>query len=496
MKYLCEVGKSNGNADVRVFAIDLLASMILEDFEVPSDDVTASSFSFSNKTARAVRGVEDLFRTSSVDNESAADVTNASDASRPSINNFNAFGPLMDAIANTPHRDASEAGLLAVQSILESHGQALKEEWQLIIKGLAACSGNNLAFQCLKFIVDDFLEFLNEAEVVCLLNSCSAFAASTADVNTSLTAIAMVWTISDHFKDNEADSPNMKLWKVVFSKLISIGADHRSEVRNCAVDTLFSCVSSNGKNFGRLKDDGWPFVIESVILCLLQNTDRQFREAGEEEEKGEGGEGGGRGGGRGFTATIHHSRNSPRKQWAETYKMSLQGMGRVLRQFVECFKLESWFDDFILKACAAGKSAISSSAGGVEVASAGIEFAALVVEVCSCAGPSKGGGPVSRSRLKVVNGSLQLEEQNREKSGKVTASTSSGLSATEVARLAKNFLAAFENLESIPKLTQDEDLMGVLVGGIDNIYTRCASVELANERGEARLKGGAWVLDR
>ena len=62
----------------------------------------------------------------------------------------------------------------------------------------------NMAFRCLKLIVDDFLDVFPEIDVSsevssrrALLDCCTAFGSSRHDVNMSLTATGMLWTIAD-----------------------------------------------------------------------------------------------------------------------------------------------------------------------------------------------------------------------------------------------------------------------------------------------------------
>ncbi|GMH77059.1 hypothetical protein TrRE_jg8468, partial [Triparma retinervis] len=289
-----------------------------------------------------------------------------------------------------------EAGLSALQGILESQGQAIREAWPLVIATVGARPGSNTAFRCLRFIVDDFVEILGEEEMTCLLKCSKEFATSKADVNASLTAVGMIWTVSDHFR-------NMKMWGVVFGLLIDLSEDQRAEVRNCAVNTLFSCVVGNGREFGDGEEDGWPFIFEEVILGLLRRVEGQL-EGAKDASGGEPADGVSGGGGAGFQVRVHHSRDSPRKQWAETYKICIQGLGRVLRQFCDSFKRTAWFPSAARRVLAVGEAC---AVGGVEteVSIAGVELVLLVVEVC-CRGGVNRGGDNLKSEMKVVNGAL------------------------------------------------------------------------------------------
>ena len=387
LEYLSEVSKTSKTSSVREFAVEALASMIMSDLERTSVEGGGEGMNFANKAARTIGGVEDLFRTQN-DGEGGLGVV---EAKAEEFSNVDLLAPLMETITLASSPDSAEAGLVALQNILESQGQAMKEAWPLVIDTIGSCKGDSTAFKCLRFIVDDFVEIMDEDEMTYLLNCSSSFASSTADVNASLTAVGMIWTISDHFKST-------RMWRVVFDLLIELSSDQRAEVRNCAVSTLFSCVVGNGRDFGDGEENGWVIIFEEVVIGLLKRVEGEFEVA-----KEGGKEDGGERGGKGFQVTVHHSRDSPRKQWAETYKICIQGLGRLLRQFSEYFKPLPWFGDVAKGVCSAGVSCLSSSETEVEVA--GIELVLLVVEVCCRGGVNRVGSNL-KSEMKVVNGAL------------------------------------------------------------------------------------------
>eukprot|EP00980_Cylindrotheca_fusiformis_P013535 scaffold3450_cov114-Cylindrotheca_fusiformis.AAC.40 len=127
-----------------------------------------------------------------------------------SVPQLGLFGPLCDFIRQTSVASAVEAGLEALHSVLESSGHKLKAEaWNEIIHAISSIPSNVrsstdwsescfIAFRCLKLIVDDFLDEMGSSDVLAsLLDCCSTFGSSRHDVNTSLTAIGLLWTIAD-----------------------------------------------------------------------------------------------------------------------------------------------------------------------------------------------------------------------------------------------------------------------------------------------------------
>ena len=104
-----------------------------------------------------------------------------------------------------------EAGVEALHSVLESTGHKLDAEaWMEVIRAVASLPSDKrestdwsnsfaVGFRCLKLIVDDFLNHTDSsiAARTSLLDCCSSFGSSRHDVNTSLTAIGLLWTIAD-----------------------------------------------------------------------------------------------------------------------------------------------------------------------------------------------------------------------------------------------------------------------------------------------------------
>jgi hypothetical protein len=127
-----------------------------------------------------------------------------------SISQVGLFGPLCEFIRQTTIASAVESGLEALHSVLESSGHELSvEAWNEIIQAVASVPSTDrssadwsescfIGFRCLKLIVDDFLDEMGSATVrASLLDCCSSFGSSRHDVNTSLTAIGLLWTIAE-----------------------------------------------------------------------------------------------------------------------------------------------------------------------------------------------------------------------------------------------------------------------------------------------------------
>ena len=358
------------NPAVRTFALSALSSLIVGE-AVPGG--------FARGDARVVSGFEDLFLTKRLGSsespppagltEARADGGDGGDSNAPNL-----FKPLLELL-NAEDTALVEEGITNLQSILEKIGQRV-DCWPLIIASLRACEGP-AAFKCLKFIVDEFLDNVGESSSSegprKLIEACESYAFSSFNVNTSLASISLLWSISD--RDGE--------FLLCLESLVKVSGDERPEIRNCAVNTLFSCVASSD-------GERWAKIFEDVILELIKNLEEKLTNASETQATKGGEE-------KGFVMRVHHSRDNPRKQWGETYKFGLQGLSRILRHFLPTHPLPASLHSALLKL------ALHTLSFPTECAQAGVELLLLIVEVL-------GGGEAQKPPTGVVNGALMHAE--------------------------------------------------------------------------------------
>jgi hypothetical protein len=198
------------------------------------------------------------------------------------------FDPICECIRIVESALVAEAAITVLASILENVGHTLKGEvWEVIIGAIASLSGATpdrkasdwsnccmLGFRCLKLIVDDFLDLLpvpsgdHTDARSSLLDCCSSFGRSRHDVNTSLTAIGLLWTIAD--QDGGSDAVEVSLGTTVLvaevlvdgttgllihsrallyrmiqralSKLVALASDSRPEVCSCCRIGMFTAT--------------------------------------------------------------------------------------------------------------------------------------------------------------------------------------------------------------------------------------------------------------
>jgi hypothetical protein len=130
-----------------------------------------------------------------------------------------------------------------------------------------------LAFASLKLIMDEHLDGVPHRYLPHCIACMGSFGAQLVDVNVSLTSIGMVWTVADFVtakqggaKGAAAWGPEEEaIWDAIFTELGKLWLDGRPEVRNCAINTLFSCVVGHGVAFPMVS---WRARIDAILALL------------------------------------------------------------------------------------------------------------------------------------------------------------------------------------------------------------------------------------
>ncbi|KAK7789330.1 hypothetical protein R5R35_012807 [Gryllus longicercus] len=250
------------------------------------------------------------------------------------------LGPLAE-LSSVPHGDVRQRQLECVLHVLHGAGETLSHGWPLVLGIIGAVSdhhGENLirvAFQCLQLVVTDFLPVMPWRCLPLCVDTAAKFGSQTQELNISLTAVGLMWNISDYFYQNQEKlcqslsgdtsvfpefpgTPNMppfdKLWMCLYARLGDLCVDSRPAVRKSAGQTLFSTISAHG---GLLHQPTWQAVLWQVLFPLLDKV-RSLSSSASNEKVDTGG-----------NILIHHSRNTAQKQWAETQVLTLSGVARV-----------------------------------------------------------------------------------------------------------------------------------------------------------------------
>lgn len=93
-------------------------------------------------------------------------------------------------------------------SILRLMGQHLSSSWPVLLDIIGAIQRDHseslirAAFQCLQLVVTDFLSMIDAHFLSLVVNVVSQFGAQEQDLNIALTAIVLLWNISDYMFQN------------------------------------------------------------------------------------------------------------------------------------------------------------------------------------------------------------------------------------------------------------------------------------------------------
>ncbi|XP_059169708.1 protein MON2 homolog [Physella acuta] len=254
------------------------------------------------------------------------------------------LSPLQE-LSSIPYNDIRHRQLESVAHILQNTGAQLLHGWSTVLGIIGAVTkehGEKLiqqAFQCLQLVVTDFLPIIKPVYLQVVVQVAAKFGLQQQELNVSLTAIGLLWNISDFFFQNrqrikqeldaegsqadvcpstdsiKAPPPFDALWMCLFSQLGQLCVDSRPAVRKSAGQTLFSTISAHGT---LLQHQTWHNVLWQVLFPLLENVQKFSSSASTIRDKESTG-----------NILIHHSRDTAEKQWAETRVLSLAGVART-----------------------------------------------------------------------------------------------------------------------------------------------------------------------
>ncbi|XP_052779500.1 protein MON2 homolog isoform X2 [Mya arenaria] len=267
------------------------------------------------------------------------------------------LAPLQD-LSTITQPDIRQKQLQCVFQILHDNGDTLNHGWPLILGVIGAVTNDQgeklvqTAFQSLQLVVTDFLPIIPCCYLEDVVDVAAKFGLQKQELNVSLTAIGLLWNISDYFYQNreriKADlnktpskgevkvterSDDMSafdaLWMCLFTRLGDLCVDARPAVRKSAGQTLFSTISTHG---GLLQQSSWKNVLWKVLFPLLDNVKKLSSAAPNTKDTLTQG-----------NILIHHSRDTAEKQWAETRVLTLAGVARTFtaqRKILQSFYQE------------------------------------------------------------------------------------------------------------------------------------------------------------
>ncbi|KAF9358527.1 hypothetical protein BGX26_001534 [Mortierella sp. AD094] len=224
-----------------------------------------------------------------------------------------------------------------------------------------------IAFPCLQLICTDFLSLLSAKNLQLCIDTLAAFGYQTEDLNISLTAVGLLWNISDfiqqslrdlgprqidlvqqtvstearvvenivlQFPDPELSQKNLNgLWMLLLYKISTLCSDVRPEVRNSAIQTLLRTIQINATS---LDMKSWRQCVWKILLPLMDDiavaSCRKVEEVPEPAP----------------TGSFVMRNDSPSKQWDETHVLLFNGLADVFQNFLlQLIKLDDYLEAWL-----------------------------------------------------------------------------------------------------------------------------------------------------
>ena len=183
------------------------------------------------------------------------------------------LSPLAE-LCSIPYPDVRQKQLDTVLHILHSSGESLNHGWPLVLTIIGDTDKQHSdilirsAFQCLQLVFADFLPTIPYRCYPQCVEAATKFGSQETELNVSLTAVGLLWNLSDYFFQNgkalktrseEGDNkifpdfpgckniPSFdKLWMCLFYKLKDLCLGSRPAVRKSSGQTLFSTIAAHG----------------------------------------------------------------------------------------------------------------------------------------------------------------------------------------------------------------------------------------------------------
>eukprot|EP00127_Corallochytrium_limacisporum_P000385 Clim_evm80s11 gene=Clim_evmTU80s11 len=194
-------------------------------------------------------------------------------------------------------------------------------------------------FQCASLVVTDFLSSLSLENLRLVVDSVGCFGSQHLDLNISLTAIGMLWSITDSLVQSQAPEGQGvekltldDIWLTLYGVLSDLCVDDRPEIRRSASQTLFNGLRVHGSALST--SDAKNRLIEELIRLLAKVDDASqaaFKATGAKDEVIV--EEVQRGGAR-HNILMHHSRNTIPKQWMEIRLLVLSGICEYIQTYI------------------------------------------------------------------------------------------------------------------------------------------------------------------
>ncbi|CAI4224479.1 unnamed protein product [Auanema sp. JU1783] len=217
------------------------------------------------------------------------------------------------SLSKTTFPEARRKQLECLMAILQTEGSQLhSSSWGTLITIVSSvvekgseCDENIVrqGYMCARLVSTDFLQSLPFECIGSLVEAISRYG-QMSDPNISLSALTLLWTISDYvYRRTDSIGPDgaEKVWLVLYTCLSELCVDPRHSVRKSACQTFLQTVAAHGH---ALRPATWTHMIWQIIMPLLDRVRSNTRSASNEKSSS--------------SLIMHHSRDTEQKQWTET----------------------------------------------------------------------------------------------------------------------------------------------------------------------------------
>ncbi|KAI5855925.1 hypothetical protein BZA05DRAFT_429031 [Tricharina praecox] len=274
-----------------------------------------------------------------------------------------------DSATKSTELEIHRAGLEALNAILEYAGQSLVSGWEIVFDIITSVFDQSIiwrrdsampsivepeagskstkslrliksSFSSLELICSDFLASLPTSCILVLIDALFAFCSQKDDLNISLTTITFFWNVSDFLQsrgdeasegekltakaEREKDlldivertdvDSHSALWMLLLLRLTGVSRDYRAEVRNGSIQTLFRIFDTYGHQLG---PSGWTSCLKIVVFKMMNINPKDL--------------------------AMESDSGSDRKNWDETIKLILGGIGTLYSNYFEVFTQQENF---------------------------------------------------------------------------------------------------------------------------------------------------------
>lgn len=235
------------------------------------------------------------------------------------------------------------------------------------------------AFNCMKLILDEYLDFVSLASTTSIISCLSSFSSQLLDVNISLTSLEMLWKVYDQMMRGSSGqgSAAQAVFDITTKQLLVLSMDTRPEIRHCAMNTLFAALTMTA-NASLTSGGQWQQIFDDVIFPLFERAGERSHRAMTSKEEANAPELK-----RGTKMVLHHSRDTAHKQWSETRVLALRGLARVVKTCAVLLIQEKWFEATWATALEVCKKTTQTATSDQEVAVASFDVMFAMLKIVS-----------------------------------------------------------------------------------------------------------------